>query len=239
MTTKILSGSGFATETEDAWFQIYESCSDRELTNLADEEYAALIDKAVPSNTRYLISFTSKGSSIGFEMRSSAIMPDELLRCARRTFIGNVKRMAIKRMDNVGIVVNDLKAAIAFFAELGMELVGETTVTGDWVDRVVGLNGVESEIAIMRTPDDHTRLELSKFKAPEVTTPDLKNEQINTLGKHRIMFAVDDIKDTIARLHTHGAELVGEIVQYKDMYLLCYLRGPEGIMLALAEEIGT
>jgi predicted enzyme related to lactoylglutathione lyase len=91
----------------------------------------------------------------------------------------------------------------------------------------------------MRTPDDHIRLELSKFKAPEVTTPDLKNEQINTLGKHRIMFAVDDIKDTVARLHTHGAELVGEIVQYKDMYLLCYLRGPEGIMLALAEEIGT
>jgi catechol 2,3-dioxygenase-like lactoylglutathione lyase family enzyme len=147
--------------------------------------------------------------------------------------------MAIKRMDNVGIVVNDLKAAIAFFGELGMELVGETTVMGDWVDRVVGLNGVESEIAMMRTPDDHIRLELSKFKAPEVTTPDLKNEQINTLGKHRIMFAVDDIKDTIARLHTHGAELVGEIVQYKDMYLLCYLRGPEGVMLALAEEIGT
>jgi catechol 2,3-dioxygenase-like lactoylglutathione lyase family enzyme len=147
--------------------------------------------------------------------------------------------MAIKRMDNVGIVVNDLKAAIAFFGELGMELVGEATVRGDWVDRVVGLNGVESEIAMMRTPDDHIRLELSKFKAPEVTTPDLKNEQINTLGKHRIMFAVDDIKDTIARLHTHGAELVGEVVQYRDMYLLCYLRGPEGIMLALAEEIGT
>jgi catechol 2,3-dioxygenase-like lactoylglutathione lyase family enzyme len=144
--------------------------------------------------------------------------------------------MAIKRMDNVGIVVNDLKAAIAFFGELGMELVGETTVTGDWVDRVVGLNGVESEIAMMRTPDDRMRLELSKFKAPEVTTPDLKNEQINTLGKHRIMFAVDDIKDTV---DTHGAELVGEIVQYRDMYLLCYLRGPEGIMVALAEEIGT
>lgn len=146
--------------------------------------------------------------------------------------------MAIKRMDNVAIVVNDLKAAIAFFGELGMELVGETTVTGDWVDRIVGLNGVESEIAMMRTPDDRMRLELSKFRSPEVTTPDLKNEQMNTLGKHRIMFAVDDIKDTIVRLRTHGAELVGEIVQYKDMYLLCYLRGPEGIMLALAEEIG-
>ena len=147
--------------------------------------------------------------------------------------------MTLKRIDNVGIVVNDLKAAIAFFAELGMELVGEATVTGDWVDRVVGLNGVESEIAMMRTPGDHMRLELSKFKTPESTTPDLKNEQLNTLGKHRIMFAVDDIKDTVARLQTHGAELVGEIVQYKDMYLLCYLRGPEGVMLALAEEIGT
>ena len=127
-------------------------------------------------------------------------------------------------MDNVGIVVNDLRAAIAFFGELGMELVGETTVTGDWVDRVLGLNGVESEIAMMRTPDDHIRLELSKFKAPQATTPNLKYEQINTLGKHRIMFAVDDIKDTVARLHAHGAELVGEIVQYRDMYLLCYLR---------------
>lgn len=147
--------------------------------------------------------------------------------------------MALKRIDNIGIVVSDLQAAIAFFGELGMELVGETTVTGDWVDRIVGLHGVESEIAMMRTPDDRMRLELSKFKTPEATAPDLKNEQINTLGKHRIMFAVDDIKDTVARLQTHGAELVGEIVQYKNMYLLCYLRGPEGIMIALAEEIGT
>jgi catechol 2,3-dioxygenase-like lactoylglutathione lyase family enzyme len=147
--------------------------------------------------------------------------------------------MALKRMDNVGIVVNDLKAAIAFFEELGMELVGETTVTGDWVDRIVGLKEVESEIAMMRTPDDHIRLELSRFKTPRVTTPDLKHEQINTLGKHRIMFAVDDIKNTVARLQAHGAELVGEIVKYRDIYLLCYLRGPEGIMLALAEEIGT
>jgi catechol 2,3-dioxygenase-like lactoylglutathione lyase family enzyme len=147
--------------------------------------------------------------------------------------------MAIKRMDNVGIVVNDLKAAIAFFGELGMELVGEATVTGDWVDRVVGLNGVESDIAMMRTPDGHGQLELSQFKAPEVTTPDLKNEQMNTLGKHRVMFTVDDIKDTVARLQAHGAELVGEIVRYKDAYLLCYLRGPEGIMVALAEEIGV
>jgi catechol 2,3-dioxygenase-like lactoylglutathione lyase family enzyme len=136
--------------------------------------------------------------------------------------------MAIKRMDNVGIVVNDLKAAIAFFGELGMELVGEATVKGDLVDRVVGLNGVESEIAMMRTPDGHSQIEFSKFKAPELTTPDLKNEQMNTLGKHRIMFTVDDIKDTVASLRTHGAEL---IAQYEDMYLLCYLRGPEGTCL--------
>lgn len=145
--------------------------------------------------------------------------------------------MAIKRMDNVAIVVSDLKAAIAFFSELGMELVGETTVTGDWVDRVVGLKAVESEIALMQTPDGHSKIEFTRFKTPEVSTRDLKNEPMNTLGKHRIMFAVDDIKDTVARLQTHGAELVDEIVQYEDMYLLCYLRGPEGIMLALAQEI--
>lgn len=147
--------------------------------------------------------------------------------------------MAIKRMDNVAIIVNDLKAAIAFFGELGLDLEGETTVKGDWVDRILGLKGVESDIAMMRTPDGHSQLELSAFKTPEAITPDLKNEQINTIGKHRLMFAVDDIKDTIARLQTHGAELVGELVQYENMYLLCYLRGPEGIMIALAEEIGN
>ncbi len=142
-------------------------------------------------------------------------------------------------MDNVAIVLSDLKAAIAFFTELGMELVGETTITGDWVDRIVGLHGVESDIAVMRTPDGHSQIEFSKFKTPEVATPDVKHEQMNTLGKHRIMFTVDDIKDTVSRLQTYGAELVGEIVQYKDVYLLCYLRGPEGIMLALAEEISN
>lgn len=146
--------------------------------------------------------------------------------------------MALKRIDNVGIVVNDLKAAIAFFGELGMELMGETTVAGDWVDRLLGLKSVESEIAMMRTPDDRIRLELSRFKTPAATTPDLKKELMNTVGKHRIMFVVDDIKDTIARLRTHGAELVGEIVQYGDVCLLCFLRGPAGIMLALVEEIG-
>jgi catechol 2,3-dioxygenase-like lactoylglutathione lyase family enzyme len=147
--------------------------------------------------------------------------------------------MAIKRMDNVGIVVNDLKAAIAFFTELGMEPVGETTVSGDWVDRIVGLKSVECEIAMMRTPDNHIRLELSKFRTPEAAAPEVKNEPLNTTGKHRIMFAVDDIEDTVARLRAHGAELVGEIVRYKDAYRLCYLHGPEGIMLALAEEIGA
>ncbi len=140
-------------------------------------------------------------------------------------------------MDNVGIVVRDLKAAIAFFSELGMELMGETTVAGDWVDRLIGLDDAECGIAMMRTPDDRIRLELSSFKTPEPASPDLKNEGINTIGKHRIMFAVDDIEDTVARLQTRGAELVGEIVRYQDLYLLCYLRGPEGIMLALAEEI--
>jgi catechol 2,3-dioxygenase-like lactoylglutathione lyase family enzyme len=147
--------------------------------------------------------------------------------------------MAIKRMDNVGIVVSDLKLATAFFGELGMELVGETTVKGDWVDRIVGLRGVESEIVFMRTPDGHSQIELSKFKTPEPTNPDLKNEQVNMLGKHRIMFTVDDIKDTVTRLQEHGAELMWEIVQYEDVYLLCYLRGPEGIILALTEEIGN
>jgi catechol 2,3-dioxygenase-like lactoylglutathione lyase family enzyme len=145
--------------------------------------------------------------------------------------------MALKRMDNVAIVVSDLKAAIAFFSELGMKLVGETTVKGDWVDRVIGLKGAESDIALMQTPDGHSKIEFTKFKTPEISIPDVKNEQMNTLGKHRIMFAVDDIKDTVARLQTHGAELVDEIVQYEDMYLLCYLRGPDGIMLALAQEI--
>lgn len=145
--------------------------------------------------------------------------------------------MALKRMDNIAIVVNDLKAALAFFGELGMELVGETRVTGDWADRVVGLKGVESEIALMRTPDGYSQIEFSKFKTPTASVSDLKNEPMNTVGKHRIMFAVDDIEDTVARLQRQGAELVGEIVRYKNVYLLCYLRGPEGIMIALAEEI--
>jgi catechol 2,3-dioxygenase-like lactoylglutathione lyase family enzyme len=139
-------------------------------------------------------------------------------------------------MHNVGIVVDDLKAAIAFFAELGLELEGETTVEGQWVDRIVGLDGARSDIAMMRTPDGHSRLELTKFQRPTATSVEL-NAPANTLGIRRIMFAVEDIKEILTRLQAHGAELVGEMVQYEDIYLLCYVRGPEGILIALAEPL--
>jgi catechol 2,3-dioxygenase-like lactoylglutathione lyase family enzyme len=144
--------------------------------------------------------------------------------------------MAIQRLDNVGIVVEDLDAAIEFFTELGLELEGRMTVEGDWVDRCVGLDNVRSDIAMMRTPDGHGRLELSKYQRP-VATGEPAPLPANTLGLHRVMFAVDDIDDTVARLRTHGAELVGDIVQYKDIYRLCYLRGPDGIIVALAEQL--
>jgi len=144
--------------------------------------------------------------------------------------------MTIQRMDNVGIVVDDLEAATAFFVELGLELEGEATVEGQWVDRVVGLEGVRSDIAMMRTPDGHGRLELAKFHTPPATTAE-PNAPVNTLGMGRIMFAVDDIEDVLARLQAHGAELVGEVVQYEDKYRLCYVRGPEGIVVALAEQL--
>ena len=144
--------------------------------------------------------------------------------------------MTIQRMDNVGIVVDDLKAATAFFLELGLELEGEATVEGRWVDRVVGLEGVRSDMAMMRTPDGHGRLELSRFHTPPATAAE-PNAPVNTLGIRRIMFAVEDIDDVLARLQAHGAELVGEVVQYEDKYRLCYVRGPEGIMVALAEEL--
>jgi catechol 2,3-dioxygenase-like lactoylglutathione lyase family enzyme len=143
--------------------------------------------------------------------------------------------MTIQRMDNVGIVVDDLKAAIAFFVELGLELEGEATVEGDLVDRCIGLDGVRSDIAMMRTPDGHSRLELSKFHTPPATAAE--PNAVNTLGMGRIMFAVEDIEEVLARLQAHGAELVGEVVQYEDSYRLCYLRGPEGIILALAEQL--
>lgn len=145
--------------------------------------------------------------------------------------------MTLQRMDNVLIVVDDLEAAKAFFVELGMELEGQTTVEGRGVDLVVGLENVRSEIAMMRTPDGHGRIELDKFHAPAAVRTEPKNTPVNTLGIRRIMFAVDDIEDVLARLRAHGAELVGEIVQYEDMYRLCYIRGPEGIIVALAEQL--
>jgi catechol 2,3-dioxygenase-like lactoylglutathione lyase family enzyme len=145
--------------------------------------------------------------------------------------------MTLLRMDNVLIVVDDLKAAIAFFAELGLELEGETTVEGPAVDRLVGLDGVRSDIALMRTPDGHGRIELDKFHTPTAIRADPEDAPVNALGIRRIMFAVDDLEDVLARLRTHGAEPVGEVTQYEDGYRLCYVRGPEGIMVALAEQL--
>lgn len=146
--------------------------------------------------------------------------------------------MTLKRMDNVLIVVEDLEAVKAFFFELGMELVGEMSVEGGWVDRIVGLENVRCEIATLRTPDGHGRIELDKFHTPAAVRVEPENAPVNTLGIRRIMFAVDDIDDVVARLRTHGAELVGEVVQYEDKYRLCYIRGPEGLIVALAEQLG-
>jgi catechol 2,3-dioxygenase-like lactoylglutathione lyase family enzyme len=148
-----------------------------------------------------------------------------------------LRDMTIQRMDNVLIVVDDLEAAKAFFAELGMELEGETTLEGRWVDRVVGLNDVRADIAMMRTPDGHSRLELTKFHVPPAVRAEPESAPANALGIRRIMFAVDDIDDVVARLRSHGAELVGEIAQYEDIYRLCFLRGPEGIIIGLAEQL--
>lgn len=145
-------------------------------------------------------------------------------------------RGTIQRMDNVGIVVDDLAAAKAFFVELGLELEGEATVGGSTVDRLVGIEGVRSDIAMMRTPDGHGRLELTRYHTPSSRNGD-PHAPANTLGAHRIMFAVDDIDDILDRLRPHGAELVGEVVQYENSYRLCYLRGPAGIIVALAEQI--
>jgi catechol 2,3-dioxygenase-like lactoylglutathione lyase family enzyme len=146
--------------------------------------------------------------------------------------------MALQRMDNVSIVVDDLEAAIAFFVELGMEQEGKTTVEGRWVDRVVGLDDVRADIAMVRTPDGHSRLELTKFHTPAAVSSEPKVAPANTLGIRRIMFAVDDIDDVLGRLQAHGAELVGEVAQYENIYRLCYVRGPEGILVALAERLG-
>jgi catechol 2,3-dioxygenase-like lactoylglutathione lyase family enzyme len=145
--------------------------------------------------------------------------------------------MTLARMDNVGIVVEDLDAAIAFFAELGMELEGRAQIEGLWTDRTVGLDGVRSEIAMMRTPDGNGRLELAKYQAPTQVSARPESPPPNTLGLHRVMFAVKDIDDTLARLQAHGAKLLGEVAQYEDSYRLCYLRGPAGIILALAEQL--
>ena len=145
--------------------------------------------------------------------------------------------MALKRMDNVGIVVADLGKAMDFFRELGLELEGRATIEGEWAGRVTGLGDQRVEIAMMRTPDGHSRIELSRFLTPPVVA-DHRNAPVNALGYLRVMFTVDDIDETLGRLHAHGAELVGEVVQYKDAYRLCYLRGPEDILIGLAQELG-
>lgn len=145
--------------------------------------------------------------------------------------------MSVKRMDNVGIVVEDLDAAIEFFTELGLELEGRAPIQGDWADGVTGLREMHVEIAMMRTPDGNSRLELSRFLAPAVVS-DHRYTPVNSLGYLRVMFTVEDIDDTLARLTQRGAELVGSVVQYQNIYRLCYLRGPEGILLGLAQELG-
>ncbi|MEU4428039.1 VOC family protein [Actinoplanes sp. NPDC024001] len=147
-----------------------------------------------------------------------------------------MERGTIQRMDNIAIVVDDLAAATAFFGALGLELEGEATVEGSAVDRLIGLEGVRSDIAMMRTPDGHGRLELTRYHTPEARAGD-PHAPANTLGMHRVMFAVENMDDVIERLRPHGAELLGELVQYENSYRLCYLRGPAGILVALAEQL--
>ncbi len=178
-----------------------------------------------------------------YESPNSAIDSDPAPRRARRMVrvIADVRRqddvMTVKRMDNVGIVVEDIDAAIAFFTELGLALEGRAPIEGDWADGVTGLRHMRVEIAMMRTPDGHSRLELSRFLAPPVVA-DHRNAPVNALGYLRVMFTVEDIDDTLARLSTRGAKLVGEVVTYENMYRLCYIRGPEGILIALAQQLG-
>jgi catechol 2,3-dioxygenase-like lactoylglutathione lyase family enzyme len=145
--------------------------------------------------------------------------------------------MALLRMDNVLVVVEDLEAAIAFFIELGMELEGRMKIEGDWADRVIGIDGAKDEIATLRTPDGHSRLELTQFERPAAVGPNPKDLPVNALGYRRIMFAVDDLDDVLTRLRTHGAELVRDVVQYEDLYRLCFIRGPEGIIIGLAQAL--
>ena len=145
--------------------------------------------------------------------------------------------MTLQRMDNVGIVVESLDAAISFFGELGLELEGRATIEGDWAERVTGLRPMRVEIAMMRTPDGHSRLEISRFLTPPVVA-DHRNAPVNALGYLRVMFTVENIDETLARLLKRGAQLVGEVVKYEDLYRLCYIRGPEGLLIGLAEELG-
>jgi catechol 2,3-dioxygenase-like lactoylglutathione lyase family enzyme len=145
--------------------------------------------------------------------------------------------MTLKRMDNVGIVVESLDTAISFFTDLGLKLEGRATVEGEWAGRVTGLGDQRVEIAMMVTPDGHSRLEISRFITPPVIA-DHRTAPVNALGYLRVMFAVDDIDETLARLLKRGAQLVGEVVQYEDSYRLCYIRGPEGLLIGLAEQLG-
>ncbi|MBL8950301.1 MAG: VOC family protein [Myxococcaceae bacterium] len=145
--------------------------------------------------------------------------------------------MTVKRMDNVGIVVESLDTAISFFTELGLELEGRSMIEGEWAGRVTGVRGQQVEVAMMRTPDGHSRLELSRFVKP-ATVADHRKAPVNALGYLRVMFAVEDLDDTLKRLAKHGAQVVDEVVNYENVYRLCYIRGPEGLLIGLAQELG-
>ena len=165
-------------------------------------------------------------------------MPDASGRKVRAQTGRMLPDMTIRRMDNVLIVVDELEAAKAFFLELGMELDGETRVEGSWAGKVIGLDDVRADIVMLRTPDGHSRVELSRFHTPPAVRAEPRDAPANALGIRRIMFAVDDIDDVVARLRRHGGELVDEIAQYEDSYRLCFVRGPEGILIGLAEQLG-
>ncbi len=166
--------------------------------------------------------------------RSCQGRPEITVRIAPKSYTGD---MTIKRLDHISVVVDDLAAAITFFTALGMTVEGEAPVEGPWVDRVNGLESVQVDIVMMRTPDGHGRLELTKFRNPKLVEIEPAIAPPNTLGLRSVMFAVESLDDTVARLRANGAELIGEVVQYEDMYRLCYMRGPAGIIVALAEEL--
>ena len=146
--------------------------------------------------------------------------------------------MTTLRMDNVLVVVEDLDAAVAFFIELGMELEGRMMIEGEWADRVIGIDGARDEIAMMRTPDGHGKLELTQFHTPEAVGPKPRDLPVNALGYRRVMFSVDDLDAVLTRVLAHGAELVRDVVEYEDIYRLCFIRGPEGLIIGLAEPLG-